>query len=292
MSHFKNAVVYTRRGGPLVLDSIARLSALLDARGVNLWFDPMTSQAGIEPSHQSKSRDELGQLCDLVIIIGGDGSMISGSRLYAPYAIPMIGINRGTLGFLTDITPDQVEEGVAAVLDGEFKPESRFLLDASLVRDGHQMAAGVALNEVVLHPGEALRMVEFELFVDGQFAYSQRSDGLIVSTPTGSTAYNLSGGGPILQPSIDALILLPMYPHTLTSRPLVVDGNSEIKIVIGDSNQRDNRLSCDAQRSIQAEPKDVIYIRKNPHPIKLLHPSDHSFYEVCRSKLGWGSRLA
>ncbi len=292
MAQFKNAVVYSRRGGPLVLDSISRLKKLLDERGVNMWFDPMTAQAGIEPSHETKTRDELGALCDLVIIIGGDGSMISGSRLYAQYGIPLIGINRGTLGFLTDITPDQVEVGVNEVLDGDFEVEERFLLDASLMRDGHQIATGVALNEVVLHPGEALRMVEFELYVDGQFAYSQRSDGLIVSTPTGSTAYSLSGGGPILQPSIDALILLPMYPHTLTSRPLVVDGSSEVRIVIGDSNQRDNRLSCDAQRSMQAEPGDVILIKKNPHAIKLLHPLQHSFYEVCRSKLGWGSRLA
>jgi len=289
---FKNVVAYSRRGGPLVLDTMARLRATLESMGATLWLDPNAVQAGIESEHPSKSREELGALCDLVVVIGGDGSMISGGRLYAEYDLPIVGINRGRLGFLTDVMPNDVEQAIADLLSGEYKLDARFMLSASLVRDGHELASRVALNEVVLHPGQALRMVEFELYVDGEFAYSQRSDGLIASTPTGSTAYSLSGGGPILQPNIDALILLPIFPHSLTNRPLIVDGNSEIKLVIGDSNDRDNRLSCDAQQSLQCEPGDTIYIRKHVNEVKLLHPTHHNFYDLCRSKLGWGSRLA
>ena len=177
------------------------------------------------------------------------------------------------------------------MLDGRYDVESRFLFETELKRDGAPIAQSDALNDVVLHSGQAPKMLNFELYIEGEFVYSQRSDGLIVSTPTGSTAYSLSGGGPIMHPRLNAIVLLPMFPHTLSSRPLVVDGNSEIKIVIGESNPQSPSISCDGQVNLAARPGDVLYIRKKSRKLNLIHPEGHVFYQTCRDKLGWGSQL-
>jgi NAD+ kinase len=161
----------------------------------------------------------------------------------------------------------------------------------TLVRKGEVIGSGVALNDVVLHPGQFIHMLEFELYVDGYFVTSQRSDGMIVSTPTGSTAYALSGGGPIMHPKLDAIVLVPMNPHTLSSRPMVVAGDSEIKIIVGEHNSAVPLVTCDGQTHAEVGPSDEIHIRKKPHQLKLIHPLTHNFYERCRSKLGWGGHL-
>ena len=181
---------------------------------------------------------------------------------------------------------------VAEVLDGKFVREERFLLDAILVRGEKEIANADAMNEVVIHRGSSLRMIEFGLYIDGQFVYSQRSDGLIVSTPTGSTAYALSGGGPILHPTLDAIALVPMFSHALTSRPIVVDGNCEIKIVLGNYRGGQPELSCDGQHHFSIETGDVVFIHKKQNKLSLIHPMNHNYYETCRTKLGWGSRLS
>ncbi|MCP1365075.1 NAD(+) kinase, partial [Halomonas sp. BBD48] len=147
------------------------------------------------------------------------------------------------------------------------------------------------LNDVVIHPGKAARMIEFELFVNGQFVYSQRSDGLIIATPTGSTAYALSGGGPIVHPKLEAITLVPMFPHTLSSRPIVVDASSEIMVHIGETNEAYPHVSCDGQTQVVSKPGDILYVRRKPQRLKLIHPHGHNYFEICRSKLGWSSRL-
>jgi NAD+ kinase len=233
----------------------------------------------------------MGQSCDLVIVVGGDGSLLGAARELAQSSVAVLGINRGNLGFLTDICPDEIEQKVGEVLRGEYHTEPRFLIEALVKRDGEPIGSGAALNDIILHPGQAARMIRFELYIEGQFAYSQRSDGLIVSTPTGSTAYALSGGGPIMHPRLDALVLVPVFPHTLTSRPIVVDGNSELKIVVAERNETHPLISCDGQHQIPCLPGDVISIRKKPHKLQLIHPLSYDFYESCRSKLGWGSKL-
>ena len=157
---------------------------------------------------------------------------------------------------------------------------------------GRIIGQGDALNDVVIHPGKAVQMIEFELYIEGEFVYSQRSDGLIICTPTGSTAYSLSAGGSIMHPSLDAISITPMCPHTLSSRPILVNGNSEIKIVMGAYKGEFSQISCDGQEGIPVENNDVIYIRKKPQKLQLVHPLQHNFYEVCRSKLGWGSKLS
>lgn len=195
------------------------------------------------------------------------------------------------MGFLTDISPLELEEKVGEVLAGEYIEESRFLLDMYLKRNGEPVSYGCGLNDIVLHPGKSTRMIGFELYIEGQFVYSQRSDGLIVATPTGSTAYALSAGGPIMHPRLDAIVLVPMFPHTLSSRPIVVDGNSEIKIVIGENNETYPHVSCDGQIHVTCAPGDAINITKKPQKLRLIHPINHNYYQTCRDKLGWASTL-
>ena len=213
------------------------------------------------------------------------------ARALARHNIPVLGINRGSLGFLTDIRPDELEVKVAEVLDGHYLVENRFLLQAEVRRHAEAIGQGDALNDVVLHPGKSTRMIEFELYIDGQFVCSQKADGLIVATPTGSTAYALSAGGPIMHPKLDAIVIVPMYPHTLSGRPIVVDGNSELKIVVSKDMQIYPQVSCDGQNHFTCAPGDTITINKKAQKLRLIHPLDHNYYEVCRTKLGWGSRL-
>jgi NAD+ kinase len=238
-------------------------------------------------------REELSKHCDLVVVVGGDGSLLNIAKLIAAKQIPVIGVNRGRVGFLTDISPDKLEEQLREVLSGEYSLDDRFLLDVGMrdFQTGMVVAFGSALNDVVLHPGTAAQMIEFELFIDDKFVYSQRSDGLIVATPTGSTAYSLSAGGPIMHPRLNAIVVVPMYPHSLNSRPIVVDGDSEIRVVVSAGERLLPHISCDGQQVHEASAGDEIIISKKAGPLKLLHPQAHSFYQACRSKLGWGNRL-
>ena len=237
------------------------------------------------------SEPELAQTCDLVIVIGGDGSMLSAARSMATAQVPLLGVNWGRLGFLVDIMPTEIETKVAEVLNGHYISETRFLLNMELIREGKPISQGSALNDVVLHTGRHLRMTEFELYIDNEFVYSQRSDGLIVSTPTGSTAYALSGGGPIMHPSLAAIVLVPLNAHTLTSRPIVVNSESRIKLLIGEENNAGPSVACDGQTHIITEPADELHIYKQPETLTLIHPTDHDFYDTCRTKIGWASHL-
>lgn len=291
MWKYQQIGVLGRPGSPSVKNSIARLANLLSDWGLAAALHADSADLQPAVALPLMSTHDLGQWSDLIIVVGGDGTMLGAARDFATFGVPLLGINRGRLGFLTDIMPEDMPQHVASVLQGQGLAEERFLLEASIVRQGQVTATGLALNDVVLHPGEAIRMIEFELWVDGQFVYSQRSDGLIVATPTGSTAYALSAGGPIMHPSINAMVLVPMFPHALTSRPLMISGDAELRIVIGADNQLMPRLSWDAQRQAGTEVGDEIHIRKFPHRLHLLHPQSHNYYDICRNKLGWSQRL-
>ncbi|GEN25214.1 NAD(+) kinase [Halomonas cupida] len=291
MQSFKNIGLIGRLGSAKVVDTLRRLIRYLDSAGYHVIVEDRTASALLDRGHAEASRRMLGELCDLVIVVGGDGSLLGAARTLCHSGTLVLGVNRGRLGFLTDISPDELEERVGEVLAGKYEVEQRFLLDAELYRDDMLVGSGDALNEVVLHPGKAVRMIEFELFIDGQFVYSQRSDGLIIATPTGSTAYAMSGGGPIMHPRLDALTLVPMFPHTLSSRPIVIDASCEIRIHIGETNQTYPHISCDGQTRAVAKPDDVLVIRRKPQCINLVHPLGHDFYDVLRSKLGWSNRL-
>ncbi|WP_111414664.1 NAD(+) kinase [Billgrantia lactosivorans] len=288
---FKNIGLIGRLGSTKVVETLKRLLRFLDARGLHVIVEDRTATVLLDHGHPEASRRTLGELCDLVIVVGGDGSLLGAARTLCHSGTLVLGVNRGRLGFLTDISPDELEERVGQVLDGRYEVEERFLLDAELYRDGTLVGSGDALNEVVLHPGKAVRMIEFELFIDKQFVCSQRSDGLIMATPTGSTAYALSGGGSIMHPKLDVIELVPMFPHTLSSRPIVIDAASEIHVHIGETNQTYPHISCDGQTRAVAKPDDVLVVKRKPQRVQLVHPLGHNFYEVLRSKLGWSNRL-
>lgn len=291
MPVFSTIGLIGRKGSEQVVDSLVLLLAFLKKRQIPVYLETETATL-IDSAEATCSREQLGGLCDLVIVVGGDGSMLGAARTLCNATVPVLGINRGNLGFLTDILPDEIERKVAEVLEGRFIREERFLLDAAVMRGGACIDRADAMNEVVIHRGTSLRMIEFALEINQQFVYSQHSDGLIVSTPTGSTAYSLSGGGPILHPSLDAISLVPMFPHTLTSRPLVVGGGSMIKVTMGDYQGGQPQLSCDGQTHIALHEGDEVHITKKPYTLSLIHPCNHNFYETCRTKLGWGSRLS
>lgn len=291
MSEFKTIGLVGRPDHSGVVDSLQRLLSHLAKKSVEVILDEGTASLLEAPGVQCVPRAELSTQCDLVVVVGGDGSMLDVAKSMASDRVPVIGVNRGRLGFLTDILPDAIERSIDGVLNGDYSRELRFLLEVFLKEPGENRYLGSALNDVVLHPGRAAQMIEFELFVDDQFVYRQESDGLIVATPTGSTAYALSAGGPIMHPSLDAIVLVPMHPHSLSSRPIVVDGNSEIRLIVAQRNRREPQLSCDGQERYSAQAGDELIVRKQATPLQLIHPPRHSFYQACRSKLGWGSRL-
>lgn len=292
MSEFSCIGLIGRLGSDAVAYSLKRLVAYLNTRNIKVLLDSETGAVVPDTTVTRVRREQLPSLCDLVIVVGGDGSLLGSARLMAGTGVPLLGINRGRLGFLTDISPEEIEEKVGEVLDGSYESEERFLVQATVRRHGKVIGQSLALNDVVLHPGQFIRMIDFELHIDGNFVYRQSSDGLIISTPTGSTAYALSGGGPIMHPSLDAIVVVPMNPHTLSSRPIVVAGNSDIRLVVGEQRDVHPHVTCDGQAHIVTQTGDEVQIIKSPDQLKLVHPKGHRFYEVCRSKLGWASRAA
>ncbi|MDZ7670798.1 MAG: NAD(+) kinase [Gammaproteobacteria bacterium] len=288
---FSTIGLISRRDSPDILDSVIAVYECLRSNGSEVVVEDHT--AATLPNFQGRSapRLELGRQCDLLVVVGGDGSLLGVARDLAHFAKPVVGVNRGGLGFLADIPPDEVEIRLPAVLRGQYTTEDHFLLDARVYHGDELVGQSPALNDVVVHLGTMTRMMEFSLWVDGQFVYDQRSDGLIVSSPTGSTAYSLSAGGPIMHPALDAIVIVPMFPHTLTSRPLVVRGQSEISIVLGETGTADGTVSCDSQVDFEVSAGSEVRIRKYQTPLRLIYPMDHNFYEACRSKLDWASRL-
>lgn len=276
--------------------SLKRLISFLQKRGVQFILEQDTAgllvnDPILNAAYKVVDIESLGELCDLVIVVGGDGSLLRGARALAKYNVPLLGVNRGRLGFLTDIMPEDIEVKVDEVLSGRYTLEERFLLDMHIKHNDEIVATSEALNEVVLHPGQYVHMLQYEIYVDGYFVTTQSSDGIIVSTPTGSTAYSLSGGGPLLHPSLDAIVLVPMNPHTLSSRPMVVAGSSHIMIRVGEHSRAIPMISCDGHNHFDMCMGDEIHISKKTDLLKLLHPSGYNFYERCRTKLGWGGTL-
>ncbi|MCL1150927.1 MULTISPECIES: NAD(+) kinase [Shewanella] len=270
--------------------TLRRLHHWLSVQGFNVIVEERVS-AELGPDVCSMDLLEMGEHCDLAIVVGGDGNMLGAARVLARFDVAVIGVNRGNLGFLTDLPPDNFEDALSKVLDGEFETEHRFLLEAEVHRHGKTIASNTAVNEAVLHPGKIAHMIQFEVYIDEQFMYSQRADGMIVSTPTGSTAYSLSAGGSILTPNLQAIILVPMFPHTLSCRPIVVDASCNIKLVVSPNNDENLEVSCDGHVHLAVLPGDEIFIRRSNERLRLIHPKGHNYFHVLRNKLGWGSKL-
>ena len=264
---------------------------LVDMHGVAVHIDEDTAHVWPESGLTPISRRRMGSECDLIIVVGGDGTFLSVARtLEAPRA-RILGINLGRLGFLADISPADIDTHLGPILAGEFDEDLRFLLDTRVRSAGHERAALCALNEIVVHKHNIARLIQFETYIDGRLLASQRSDGLIVATPTGSTAYALSGGGPILHPNLDAVVLVPICPHTLSSRPIVIDSDSRIEIVILDEHDDGADLTGDGQDPVYLRSGDRVVVRRRPQPLHLIHPKGHDHFATLRAKLHWAREL-
>ena len=289
---FNVVAIVARRLTDRILESITKIDSLLNEMGIQtLLEEKVLSALKLDLGDGVVTRAELGGVADLVIVVGGDGSILGVSRDLAGSGVPVVGVNRGSLGFLAAIAPGDIEEKFEQILSGDYSIEDHFLLEAQVFRDDVLVSSSTALNDVVVNPSSMSRMMEFDLLVNEEFVYNQRSDGIIVASPTGSTAYSLSAGGPIMHPRLDAVVVVPMFPHTLTSRPLVVSGDSTVMVRIIDAAEGAPQLSCDSQINLPLEVGDVVKVGKSEEPLNLLYPAGHSFYESCRSKLDWASRL-
>jgi NAD+ kinase len=232
----------------------------------------------------------MGSTIDLALVIGGDGALLSTARAMVTYNVPLLGINRGSLGFLTDVRPAEVEQKLDEILTGKFTTERRFLLE-TLISTNDITQSGHALNEIVLSAQGAHHLIQYEIYVDKQFVCRQRADGLIIGTPTGSTAYALSAGGPIIHPELNALTLVPMFPHTLSMRPIVINGDSAIVLRVKENLNSQIQISCDSQTFLPVTEDSLIEIKKKEQSITLIHPNNYNYYKSLRSKLHWGTKL-
>ncbi len=283
MDPIKSVGLVARVSSPQIQESLQTVHSFLMASGCTVVMENFVADL-LGASGGGTDLDGLGRTCDLVIAVGGDGNILNTARSMAPFGVPILGINRGKLGFLADVSPDEIEARLGEVLSGDYTTEEHFLLEG--VVEG-ELDTPSALNEVLLHSASMPKMLELELFVNDQYVYTQNSDGLIVASPTGSTAYALSAGGPIMHPSLDAIAIVPMFPHSLTSRPLVVPGGDEIRIVLGEATDVSAKVSFDSHLEFRLEPGESLVIRKKREKLLLVHPPGHSFYGICRSKLGW-----
>lgn len=272
-----------------VKSTVHHLIDFLNQKKCNLLYD--NSIEKIITQAACITRNELAKQSDLIIVVGGDGTFLSAVRSLADYNTPVLGINLGRLGFLVDISPDDMLQHLEQIINEHYIEENRFLLHAKIEREGRLIAQSDAFNDVVIHIRDVVRMIEFETFINGQFVNRQRADGLVVATPTGSTAYALSSGGPILHSNLDAIVLVSICPHTLTNRPLVVNADSKIKIIIDDSKQSTSQATFDGQTAFDVKPGDEITIQKKQNSIKILHPTSYDYYHILREKLHWSELL-
>ncbi len=287
---FSTVGITGKPGDPAVIGLVERMLPMLAERGCNVLLDAESVDADGEQHPQRVGRQALLEASDLVIAIGGDGTLIHVARAIAGRSdVALMGINRGHLGFLVDVAPDRLDE-VGQILDGAYVDDHRLILSAE-IRDQHSdalLSSGIGINEVVVHRWNTARMVELATRVDGEPLSDHRSDGIIVATPTGSTAYALAGGGPIAHPSLHAMALVPICPHTLSNRPLVIDGDSRVEIVAQPGFISQVRVSCDSHLDLTLTAESRLIVSAHPTPIRLVHPPGYSYFNLLRAKLGWG----
>ena len=275
-------------GDPSVADTLNQITVYLRRRQLRVLFDEASAKLIPPNGLEVANRRTIGRQCDLAIVVGGDGTLLNAARSLVDFQVPILGVNLGRLGFLTDVSPSEISLRLEEILSGQFREERRSLLHAEIVRNTRAVTQADALNDVVVHKRDVARMIEVDTFLDGQFVNAYRADGLIIATPTGSTAYSLSGGGPIIHPELETVVLVPICPHTLTNRPIVVNGNREIEVLVNESNTTHTQVTCDGQISLAIEPGDRIVIRKKRRKLRLIHPTGHNYFELLRAKLGWG----
>jgi NAD+ kinase len=286
---FKTIALIGKYKSPEIAEPLLRLSSFLQSRGVRVVVDPVTA-AHVANNHlEVMSLDEAGKQADLAIVVGGDGTMLNIARTLAPHDVALVGVNQGRLGFLTDISIGTMLETIGAMLDGDFVEEARMLLASQVLRGASTVVDVLAFNDASISKGADGGLIELEVRVNGQFVYNLRADGLIVATPTGSTAYALSAGGPILHPALQVISLVPVCPHTLSNRPITL--SSEVQIEILMHRCADARVHYDSHSHCELQPGDRIRVCRYPRSIRLLHPVGHNYYHMLREKLHWSESL-
>ncbi len=283
---FRTVALIGKYQSPDISGPLLALADFLERRGITVLIEEGTALS-LGADGKPASYETIGTRADLAIVLGGDGTMLNAARRLAEYRVPLVGVNQGRLGFMTDIAREDMIAGITALLDGEFSSEQRFLLDIEVLRGGSRVLHTLALNDVVVNKGDIGRMIELEVKVDGEFIYVLRADGIIVATPTGSTAYALSANGPILHPAVPGIALVPLCPHALSNRPITLCDQSQIEITL--MPPHDARIHFDGQMRFDARAGDCVRVMRSHHAITLLHPPGYSYLAMLREKLHWSS---
>ena len=284
-SPFKTVALFGKHQAEGVAQTLGEIGDFLARRGHRVLFEAHVADALGRTGREVADPRAVGEQADLAVIVGGDGTMLGVARELAPHGVPLVGINFGRLGFITDMPLLQWAEALGAVLDGHYEAEDRSVLRAQVTRDGEVIFRASAVNDVVVSRSSRTGMIDVQVHVDGLYMYGQRADGLIVATPTGSTAYALSCNGPILHPTLDGLVLVPVAPQALSNRPIVLPSSSVISMSVVEG--REPRVNCDMQTFADLQVGDVIEVRRADYDARFLHPSGYSYYATLRSKLNW-----
>ncbi|AFT67499.1 MAG: NAD+ kinase [Cycloclasticus pugetii] len=284
---FKRIGLISKPNATDISATVQALYTLLIDANINIVVDEETAHHISLPSEHIMSISELADQCDLIMSIGGDGTLLSAARALVDKKVPLVGINLGRIGFLVDISPEEMNVQIRQILEGHYHEEERIILNTQIIRNNTLIHEQSAFNEVAIHRLKSPGLIDIETYVNQRFVNAQRSDGLIIATPTGSTAYALSGGGPLMHPSLDAIVLVPINPHTLSNRPLVVDGKSEIGIRFSQRDKHEAQLTCDNVILPSILEDDLINISRHENKIHLLHPTNHDFFNILRVKLDW-----
>lgn len=287
--HFPTVALIGRHQDTGLHAPLRALAQMLTQAGRAVLVEAETSHNTGVTEYPVLSLDDVGRQASLAVIMGGDGTMLGVARRLAPYGVALVGINHGHLGFITDIPLQDSQNALSRLLEGNFKAEDRMLLEGSIWRGEKMMYSASALNDVVLNRAGRGGMIEVRVELDGTFMYTQRADGLIIATPTGSTAYALSANGPILHPGVPAMVLVPVAPQTLSNRPIVIPDSGELSMTLTAMGRVESGASChfDMQTWSDLQPGDRIVVRRAPHTIRFLHPEGYNFFTTLRRKLHW-----
>ena len=289
MSQFSKIGIISKPDDPAIAVTVQSLYQYLVGKSLEICVDEVSASFLTSQPITASSLEDIGLSSQLVIVVGGDGTILHAAHNIIKKEIPLLGINLGRLGFLAEFNPDKIENQLDQIFAGNYQEAQRIVLQASLIREGKTIGTCNAVNDVVVHAKQMVRMIELESRVNDKYVNTLRADGYIVATPTGSTAYALSGGGPILHPNIDAIVLVPICPHTLSNRPIVVDANSRIEILLSEQNRHTALASVDGQIDMDFMPGDTIVIEKSKHALRLIQPKNYDYFDVLRVKLRWST---
>lgn len=286
MAKFSKVGLIAKSGDLSVSKTLNDVHLLMQDSGMEVLLD--SSTRGLLGGPVTVDVETIGKECDLAIVIGGDGTLLHAARELVNYNVPLVGVNRGRLGFLVDVSPEDKLHELVEIINGEYIEEHRLMLDTRLIRKNECIHQSLAFNDMVMRTKDVLQIIEFEIYINDSFVLTQRADGVIVATPSGSTAYSLSSGGPIVNPNLNAVVVQPICPHTLSSRPLVVTAESEIRVLVTEKKPVYAQVVCDGQVYNDLQNDDIIEVRKHNRSIRILHPANYDYHHILREKLNWG----